>query len=192
MAFSSLLVTSHGAWSCRVHSVLLWFHQKQSSQQNLAVAVYYMYVHICGSICNSWQSIGWLVWFFVFYSIFLRMFLPPNTWSGGKQRQPFQEVTPAHHHITAPQLLQHPVRGDVYHSHWTAACLRMLWDSKPVKGFPFTSLSDFTWCLASHNHTGHANACRSDCCWHNQLVRGVERCDAWPAAKRQQECTALT
>lgn len=112
---------------------------------------------------QCWQAIGWSMWFFIFYSIFLRMFLPLNTSSGGKQRQLFQEVTPAHRHITAPQPLQHPARGDVCHSHWTAACLRMLWDSKPVEGFPFTSLSDFTWCLASHHHTGHASACRSDC-----------------------------
>ena len=65
--------------------------------------------HIC--LWQCWQASGW---FFIFYSIFLRMFLLLSMWSEGKQRQLFQEVTPAHRLITAPQPLQHPARGDVY------------------------------------------------------------------------------
>lgn len=64
---------------------------------------------------QHWQAGGWSVWFFIFYSIFLRTFLPLSMWSEGKQRQLFREVTPAPRLITAPQPLQHPARGDVYH-----------------------------------------------------------------------------
>lgn len=51
------------------------------------------------------------------------MFLPPSTWSEGKQRQPFREVTPAPRLITAPQPLQRPARGDVYHFLWISLLL---------------------------------------------------------------------